>query len=83
MYLAYDTVSERALGFTLPATLSMFFGTIRKCTGFDDKCLERQGRIEFSDRVHGPDRFTSDEENGKLCRVCKAEKEWCNNVRIG
>jgi hypothetical protein len=61
----------------------MFLGTIRKCTGFDNKCPECPGRIEFSDRVHGLDRFTSDEENGKLCCVCKAEEEWCNHVRIG
>jgi len=61
----------------------MFLGTIRKCTGFGDKCLECPGRIEFSDRVYGPDRFASDEENGKLCRVRKAEEEWCDDVRIG
>jgi hypothetical protein len=61
----------------------MFLGTIRKCTGFDGKSLECPSRIEFSDRVHGPDRFTSDEENGKLCRVCNAEEEWCDDLRIG
>jgi hypothetical protein len=67
----------------LPATLPMLLGTIRKCTCFEGKCLECPGRIEFPDRVHGPDRFTSDEENGKLSRVCKAEEERCNDVRIG
>jgi hypothetical protein len=39
--------------------------------------------MEFSDRVHGPDRIASDQENRKLGRVCKAEKEWSNDFRIG
>jgi hypothetical protein len=39
--------------------------------------------MEFSDRVHGPDRIASDQENGKLGRVRKAEEEWSKDFRIG
>jgi hypothetical protein len=39
--------------------------------------------MEFSDRVHGPNRFASDEENRKLGRVRKAEEEWSKDLGVG
>lgn len=61
----------------------MFLGTIRNGAGVGDKCLELPIGIEFSDRIHRPDRDTPDEENGKVGRVCEAKEKWNENIRVG